>query len=93
MYGVLILLLRGRLTLVLAHLPARYFHISFGGHVGDHPSDIFVFTACRILMSGSYIATELLGTDLGRLLSVKPLDSKFAQYFIYQILVWISEPG
>ncbi|KAF7114142.1 hypothetical protein CNMCM5793_007720 [Aspergillus hiratsukae] len=33
-----------------------------------------------------YIATELLGTDLGRLLSVKPLDSKFAQYFIYQIL-------
>ncbi|GFF26081.1 hypothetical protein IFM46972_01661 [Aspergillus udagawae] len=34
----------------------------------------------------SYIATELLGTDLGRLLSIKPLDSKFAQYFIYQIL-------
>ncbi|KAF7118493.1 hypothetical protein CNMCM5793_008019 [Aspergillus hiratsukae] len=33
-----------------------------------------------------YIATELLGTDLGRLLSVKSLDSKFAQYFIYQIL-------
>ncbi|EAW12718.1 mitogen-activated protein kinase mpkC [Aspergillus clavatus NRRL 1] len=33
-----------------------------------------------------YIATELLGTDLSRLLSVKPLDSQFAQYFIYQIL-------
>ncbi|PLN78035.1 mitogen-activated protein kinase mpkC [Aspergillus taichungensis] len=32
-----------------------------------------------------YLVTELLGTDLGRLLQAKPLDGKFTQYFMYQI--------
>lgn len=34
-----------------------------------------------------YLVTELLGTDLNRLLTSKPLDGKFVQYFTYQLLV------
>ncbi|KAL4896038.1 mitogen-activated protein kinase mpkC [Aspergillus ambiguus] len=33
-----------------------------------------------------YLVTELLGTDLGRLLRSKPLDNKFAQFFMYQLM-------
>lgn len=32
--------------------------------------------------------TELLGTDLHRLLTSRPLEKQFIQYFLYQILVW-----
>lgn len=35
----------------------------------------------------SYFVTELLGTDLHRLLTSRPLDKQFIQYFLYQILV------
>lgn len=35
----------------------------------------------------SYFVTELLGTDLHRLLSSRPLEKQFIQYFLYQILV------
>lgn len=31
--------------------------------------------------------TELLGTDLHRLLTSRPLEKQFIQYFLYQILV------
>ncbi|KAH7042358.1 putative mitogen-activated protein kinase [Linnemannia elongata] len=34
----------------------------------------------------SYFVTELLGTDLHRLLTSRPLDKQFIQYFLYQIL-------
>ena len=37
--------------------------------------------------SGSYFVTELLGTDLHRLLTSRPLEKQFIQYFLYQILV------
>lgn len=37
--------------------------------------------------SFSYFVTELLGTDLHRLLTSRPLDKQFIQYFLYQILV------
>ncbi|GKZ76992.1 MAPK protein hog1 [Aspergillus niger] len=33
-----------------------------------------------------YLVTDLLGTDLNRLLTSKPLDGKFVQYFTYQLL-------
>ncbi|KAI8809100.1 hypothetical protein BJ742DRAFT_806292 [Cladochytrium replicatum] len=33
-----------------------------------------------------YFVTELLGTDLHRLLSARPLDKQFVQFFLYQIL-------
>ncbi|KAF5858887.1 hypothetical protein ETB97_003593 [Aspergillus alliaceus] len=33
-----------------------------------------------------YLVTELLGADLSRLLGARPLDNKFAQYFMYQIM-------
>lgn len=35
----------------------------------------------------SYFVTELLGTDLHRLLTSRPLEKQFIQYFLYQILV------
>ena len=34
--------------------------------------------------------TELLGTDLHRLLTSRPLEKQFIQYFLYQILVSTS---
>lgn len=33
-----------------------------------------------------YFVTELLGTDLHRLLTLRPLEKQFVQYFLYQIL-------
>ncbi|KAI9009136.1 putative mitogen-activated protein kinase [Hyaloraphidium curvatum] len=33
-----------------------------------------------------YFVTELLGTDLHRLLTSRPLEKQFVQYFLYQIL-------
>jgi hypothetical protein len=41
--------------------------------------------------SNSYFVTELLGTDLHRLLTSRPLEKQFIQYFLYQILVRISQ--
>ncbi|KAK8225162.1 Hog1-like MAP kinase protein [Phyllosticta paracitricarpa] len=38
------------------------------------------------LTSASYFVTELLGTDLHRLLTSRPLEKQFIQYFLYQIL-------
>jgi p38 MAP kinase len=38
----------------------------------------------------SYFVTELLGTDLHRLLTSRPLEKQFIQYFLYQILVKLS---
>lgn len=37
--------------------------------------------------TNSYFVTELLGTDLHRLLTSRPLEKQFIQYFLYQILV------
>ncbi|KAL4808758.1 kinase-like domain-containing protein [Aspergillus unguis] len=44
-------------------------------------SDIFISP-----LEDVYLVTELLGTDLHRLLNGKPLEGKFVQYFTYQIL-------
>ncbi|KAL3440327.1 mitogen-activated protein kinase mpkC [Aspergillus insuetus] len=44
-------------------------------------SDIFISP-----LEDVYLVTELLGTDLHRLLGAKPLEGKFVQYFTYQIL-------
>jgi p38 MAP kinase len=40
-----------------------------------------------LITSYSYFVTELLGTDLHRLLTSRPLEKQFIQYFLYQILV------
>ncbi|KAJ3401870.1 Mitogen-activated protein kinase 13, partial [Chytridiales sp. JEL 0842] len=37
-------------------------------------------------MEDIYFVTELLGTDLHRLLTSRPLEKQFIQYFLYQIL-------
>lgn len=38
-------------------------------------------------LCSSYFVTELLGTDLHRLLTSRPLEKQFIQYFLYQIMV------
>jgi hypothetical protein len=40
----------------------------------------------------SYFVTELLGTDLHRLLQSRALEQQFIQYFLYQILVRQESP-
>jgi hypothetical protein len=45
-------------------------------------SDIFISP-----LEDIYFVTELLGTDLHRLLTSRPLEKQFIQYFLYQIMV------
>ena len=40
-----------------------------------------------VILRYRYFVTELLGTDLHRLLTSRPLEKQFIQYFLYQILV------
>ena len=42
------------------------------------------------MYSISYFVTELLGTDLHRLITSRPLEKQFIQYFLYQILVMVN---
>ncbi|WFD41982.1 mitogen-activated protein kinase [Malassezia psittaci] len=44
-------------------------------------SDIFISP-----LEDLYFVTELLGTDLHRLLTSRPLEKQFVQYFLYQIM-------
>ena len=46
-----------------------------------------VITPINNRMHARYFVTELLGTDLHRLLTSRPLEKQFIQYFLYQILV------
>ncbi|KAH8163580.1 hypothetical protein CIB48_g4661 [Xylaria polymorpha] len=48
-------------------------------------SDIFISP-----LEDIYFVTELLGTDLHRLLTSRPLEKQFIQYFLYQIMVCYS---
>jgi hypothetical protein len=41
----------------------------------------------NLAVSDNITVTELLGTDLHRLLTSRPLEKQFIQYFLYQILV------
>lgn len=41
----------------------------------------------QLMLCCSYFVTELLGTDLHRLLTSRPLEKQFIQYFLYQIMV------
>jgi p38 MAP kinase len=54
--------------------------------------DLYVGSQCLyashlLTRTHSYLVTELLGTDLHRLLTSRPLEKQFIQYFLYQILV------
>lgn len=48
---------------------------------------MFNFHVWLQLTLRSYFVTELLGTDLHRLLTSRPLEKQFIQYFLYQIMV------
>ncbi len=60
---------------------ALHLHNDLTG-LSDRRSDIFIST-----LEDIYFVTELLGTDLHRLLTSRPLEKQFIQYFLYQILV------
>ncbi|RWQ91659.1 mitogen-activated protein kinase HOG1 [Paecilomyces variotii] len=64
----------------------RYLHLPSRGHVSF--PDRFLPWVCLNprLTDDSYFVTELLGTDLHRLLTSRPLEKQFIQYFLYQIL-------
>jgi p38 MAP kinase len=49
-------------------------------------SDIFISP-----LEDIYFVSELLGTDLHRLLTSRPLEKQFIQYFLYQIMVMVPE--
>jgi hypothetical protein len=65
------------------HLSQRHLHLPAGGHVRI----LCISLRASSLTSSSYFVTELLGTDLHRLLTSRPLEKQFIQYFLYQILV------
>ncbi|KAF3918708.1 hypothetical protein AA313_de0208254 [Arthrobotrys entomopaga] len=46
----------------------------------------YILSLYKVLYVVSYFVTELLGTDLHRLLTSRPLEKQFIQYFLYQIL-------
>ena len=66
------------------HQPQRRFHCALRRHVRF--TNVFPNAILLIIMT-SYFVTELLGTDLHRLLTSRPLEKQFIQYFLYQILV------
>src|SRR4051812_44906898 len=61
----------------------RHLHLATRGYVGGK---IPLLSATHAY-DASYFVTELLGTDLHRLLTSRPLEKQFIQYFLYQILV------
>lgn len=67
------------------HQSERYLHLPARGHVRSSrlPTPAHAFAN----NNNSYFVTELLGTDLHRLLTSRPLEKQFIQYFLYQILV------
>jgi hypothetical protein len=71
----------------LDHQLERHFHLATRRHVCHA---ILALWLHLLTMTCSYFVTELLGTDLHRLLTSRPLEKQFIQYFLYQILVRYS---
>lgn len=68
------------------YFPERRLHLAIRGYVSK--SNRCQYSEYRAnLPITSYFVTELLGTDLHRLLTSRPLEKQFIQYFLYQILV------
>lgn len=68
------------------HLFERRVYFTFRGYV--RASDRWTVSSAETRIPiNSYFVTELLGTDLHRLLTSRPLEKQFIQYFLYQILV------
>lgn len=71
----------------LDHLPDRRLHFAFRGYVTD-----IWWLWDTADFGGSYFVTELLGTDLQRLLATRRLDTPYTQYFTYQIVKALKVP-
>ena len=71
---------------ILGHLTQRHLHFPARGHVSTIPS-ASKHSSPKLTGMHSYFVTELLGTDLHRLLTSRPLEKQFIQYFLYQIMV------
>lgn len=67
------------------HQLKRRLHLAPRGSVGGGSLSHTSGSSKRTFFS--YFVTELLGTDLHRLLTSRPLEKQFIQYFLYQILV------
>ena len=70
----------------------RYFHISRGRPVREQENQAFLIFQFHLLtplliLILSYIVTELMWTNLQRLIERGPMEDAFARYFSYQILV------
>ncbi|KXS12663.1 mitogen-activated protein kinase HOG1 [Gonapodya prolifera JEL478] len=52
----------------------------------QHDNIISLYDVFISPLEDIYFVTELLGTDLHRLLTTRPLEKQFIQYFLYQIL-------
>lgn len=66
----------------------RYLYFPLGRYVSRHTTLKTFFSLYSLdKLIRSYFVTELLGTDLHRLLQSRPLEKQFIQYFLYQILV------
>ena len=63
------------------HQSQRHLHLSLGRHVRP-----WTLGQGRLILMYSYFVTELLGTDLQRLLGSRRLEKQYIQYFLYQIL-------
>lgn len=79
--------LRTNTHFLLGYLSQRYLHLPARGYVSQPRPRIMG----QINDFPSYFVTELLGTDLHRLLTSRPLEKQFIQYFLYQILVGFHE--
>lgn len=66
------------------HQSQRRLHFPTRGHVRCPSTPLPLHS---LTLACSYFVTELLGTDLHRLLTSRPLEKQFIQYFLYQILV------
>ncbi|KAG6830089.1 MAPK protein hog1 [Tricholoma furcatifolium] len=52
----------------------------------ENARSLFLIDVFISPLEDMYFVTELLGTDLHRLLTSRPLEKQFIQYFLYQIL-------
>lgn len=73
------------LILFIDYQSQRRIHLTAGGSVRIPVMMYFLRWLTQIPFR--YFVTELLGTDLHRLLTSRPLEKQFIQYFLYQILV------
>lgn len=75
------------------YFPKRHFHFASRRSVRCRTQSRDSLSTAQLTLGNSYFVTELLGTDLHRLLTSRPLEKQFIQYFLYQIMVRHAPPA